>query len=283
MNNYPDHGHSSDESISDADLAAFQSELDTDASSDFDVKGYFEGLQNRLQDALNRAGYLPLDEDNARSRIFYDEFVDELYKKLADTDTEDLYQYIHDVADTNQKRAAMKERFVLKKIQIGVVSAEGSMVDGKNSDDEATQLKAKLYADLIVMDQLEPSDPLMTVLNEMVPGKMINPDDEILEQHYLRAFEGLANAQEKNAKVLAEMADAYNFLGIDVNDMSEDTMHLKSSIVQMILLIGRVGNGKVNAVADRQARLYSFSREHGVDPAMTDKIIQLVEKRYPLN
>ena len=283
MNSYPDHEQSPDDGLTNAELAAFQAELEADDTSRFDTQQYLEDLQRRFQDSLDRAGYLPLSEDNTRARIVHDWFVGRLYEELADSNEENLHDYIQEAARRNLLSIMVREHYILKQIQISIVAAEGSMIDNGYDDDMATHSKAALYADLVIAYDLDPSDPILTVLNEMVPGREISPDDETLEPHYVNALERLANEPDRQAATLAEKTEAYNFLGIDIDDVSEDAINQRIAIDHMIFVMSKIDNKKANATANRQERLAAFARENGINALLAQKILQFVDEHRPLS
>lgn len=260
------------------DFDSFLSDLNKEPVAAFDSQQLAHDLESRFTLVLEQLEYQSLNEENERSTALRHEFLNAITSSYPDID----FEKAETLAKTNFEIMAMKESFVLTSIKMTFFSVEYDIANGTLDPGKITSNKAKLYTDLLVKNELDSIDPLLTVLNKSLPGPEFGPEDPVLAPYFMQSMEEFANEEEKK-KLDRELIDeACVFLGIDPYDDTEQNGAKIISIAHVVFS-GKMQFDTHNATANREERIRTTARELSLDEKITQGILRFVELKFPLN
>ena len=265
-------------SLPNDDFDSFLSDLNKEPVVAFDSQQLAQDLEARFENVLEQLEYQSLGEENERSTALRHEFLDAITRLHPDID----FETAEALAKTNFEVMAMNEAVVLTSIKMTLFSVEYTIANGTLDPENITASKAKLYTDLLIKNNLDPQDPLLTVLNKSIPGPEFEPKDPALASYFMQSIEEFANEEEKK-KLDRELIDeACAFLGVDSHDYTQQNAAKIVSIAHVVFN-GRMHFNTHNAAANREERIRSAARELSLDETITQGIIRFIEIKFPLN
>ena len=164
-------------------------------------------------------------------------------------------------------------------IQFVRSGADYDLMTGQYDEDKVVRNKRALYAQLIVDFGLDPNDPIITAMNQFIPGPVLSHEDEELMPHMLEAVERVANSQER----YAEWHEIYNALHVHLGISHNSDLALKSKVNYIVSIARAITGETSNVQANRTEQIFSMGRRYELDAEMIHAIVQYVDQRFPLN
>ena len=268
----------SENSLPNSDFDSFLSDLNKEPVAKFDMQQLAQDLDTRFDSVIEELEYQSLNEENGRSTSLWHELLEVTAELHPDMD----YEMVEALAKNTFKEMAMNEAATLVLIKMTLFSAEYDIANGTLDPEKITDQKAKLYTDLLIKRGLDSQDPLLSVLNKSIPGPELDPEDPALAPYFMQSMEEFANGEEKNKLDRELIQEACVFLGIDLNNNTDENA-AKILSIGHVIFIGRMHFDVQNAAANREERIRTAAREYSLDETTTQGIVRFIELKYPLN
>jgi len=185
-------------------------------------------------------------------------------------------------AQESVEYTVLNQTSLLSRVYMLITVHDHALAHGATPDYQtASHYKKQLTADLLVLEQYEPDDPWIILVNDLVPGDSLSPDNPQDDPYLLEAYESLANKETEDQQKLEPLHKAYEIAGINYSQPSTQDVEMMSAVAQM-MISGMRGTGAENQAAQRQSTLAGIARKHDLAPDITKRLITYIEMTYPL-
>jgi hypothetical protein len=189
-------------------------------------------------------------------------------------DDDTIKKYARDLVSEQ----AVREGAIFTRIKMAIAAYDHELNKDIIPDKAQTDHnKKELTADIMISESLSADDPLITLINTLVPGESLDINSREDDAYMLNALERHANRAEqfkKNAMLIDEAIVILENAG----EYSDDHLATVTRLFSVALLHGKGEQAEIM----RQANYDEIIRDNNFPPELAAKLIELVERYYPI-